>query len=394
MNITSEYLQSFITNNFDIVDKFSLSPLAKSVLQKNYEYLYNANLAYKSAIISKEEYHYSPELFFLIPQPIQHMIRDDFTKYVYSYKFTINSRTFFVTFFLHSENDMNISQCLKRIYTWLHIVDKYAPSICSKILKINIFFTEHMKYLPNKGETIDEIHVNTAFTTSCSPSTEINIFRKEEWFKVFIHETFHSLGLDFSSMNNEDVCSRILSIFPVKSEVRLFETYCETWAEIFNLLFLTFYSTKPYNNFSSMLNKFESLLQTEIIFSIFQSNKVLHHNNMNYLDLFHDSMSSVNKRAKYNESTHLLSYYVIKSILIYHTNEFLEWCVTNNNNIINFKKTNKNLHNYCRLIEKKYNDKKYIDITLTFDEWFHNKENTDYPTFENQTMRMTVYENK
>jgi hypothetical protein len=195
-------------------------------------------------------------------------------------------------------------------------------------------------------------------------------------------------------MNNEDVCSRILSIFPVKSEVRLFETYCETWAEIFNLLFLTFYSTKPYNNFSSMLNKFESLLQTEIIFSIFQSNKVLHHNNMNYLDLFHDSMSSVNKRAKYNESTHLLSYYVIKSILIYHTNEFLECCVTNNNNIINFKKTNKNLHNYCRLIEKKYNDKKYIDITLTFDEWFHNKENTDYPTFENQTMRMTVYENK
>ena len=67
-------------------------------------------------------------------------------------------------------------------------------------------------------------------------------------------------------------------------------------------------------------------------------------------------------------------------------------CLTNN--IINFKKTNKNLHNYCRLIEKKYNDKKYIDITLTFDEWFHNKENTDYPTFENQTMRMTVYENK
>ena len=32
--------------------------------------------------------------------------------------------------------------------------------------------------------------------------SEIIIFRNEEWFKVFVHETFHLFGVDFSNMSN------------------------------------------------------------------------------------------------------------------------------------------------------------------------------------------------
>ena len=58
-------------------------------------------------------------------------------------------------------------------------------------------------------DIIDQIHVNTGFTTTCPVDSEIVIFREEEWFKVFIHETFHNFALDFSDMNNS-ACHKIV----------------------------------------------------------------------------------------------------------------------------------------------------------------------------------------
>ena len=66
-------------------------------------------------------------------------------------------------------------------------------------------------------EILNSSHVNTAFTRTCPKKSEIVVFRKEEWFKVFIHESFHNFGLDFSDMNNAECTSRILDIFPVNS---------------------------------------------------------------------------------------------------------------------------------------------------------------------------------
>ena len=38
---------------------------------------------------------------------------------------------------------------------------------------------------------------------------------KEEWFKVFIHETFHSLCLDFSMITISNLNKKIKNIFPI-----------------------------------------------------------------------------------------------------------------------------------------------------------------------------------
>ena len=35
----------------------------------------------------------------------------------------------------------------------------------------------------------------------CRETSEITIYREEEWIKVLIHELFHNLNLDFSSMD-------------------------------------------------------------------------------------------------------------------------------------------------------------------------------------------------
>ena len=69
-------------------------------------------------------------------------------------------------------------------------------------MNIYIFLTDLKKKLPeHTGQEIGKINVNTGFTMTCRPKSNIVIYRKEEWFKVLIHETFHNFGLDFFVYN-------------------------------------------------------------------------------------------------------------------------------------------------------------------------------------------------
>ena len=119
------------------------------------------------------------------------------------------------------------------------------------------------------------MNVNTAFTTTCPSDSEIVVFRKEEWFKAFMHETIHNFGLDFSNMNNEMVNTYILDIFKVRSKVNLFEAYTEFWAEIMNALFCSFFLLKDKNNISEFLSNSEFFLNFERTYSFFQLIKIL-----------------------------------------------------------------------------------------------------------------------
>ena len=131
----------------------------------------------------------------------------------------------------------------------------YMQSVRSLILKGtkltkklagDVYFIDLKKTLPRKhDDPIDQIHVNTAFTTTCQPHTNVHIFREEEWYRALIHESFHNLGLDFILMDSkfkkiaED---RIRAIFPVTiTELRFYETYCEMWGEIMNCMFMVYF---------------------------------------------------------------------------------------------------------------------------------------------------------
>ena len=100
------------------------------------------------------------------------------------------------------------------IIMWLYILNEYGSKKCSTTFTIFLYLTSLEKKLPTSNiDILDQINVNTAFTSTCPSDSEIVIFRKEEWFKVFIHETFHSFGLDFSDMNNADATKFILTKF-------------------------------------------------------------------------------------------------------------------------------------------------------------------------------------
>jgi hypothetical protein len=286
------------------------------------------------------------------------------------------------------------------IILWLFIVNKYSSKKCSKYFTVYFYFTSLTKILPSSNiDILQEEHVNTAFTTTCSLQSEIVIYRKEEWLKVFIHETFHNFGFDFSDINSFKGNKFILELFPVDSEVNLYESYTEFWAELMNACFCSYYMLKEKENFDLFLYYFDYFIDLERKFSCFQMVKVLDFMGLNYQHLFsNDRKSQMLRNNLYREKTNVLSYYIIKTILLYNYQIFLKWCYhNNNNNLLQFKKTETNLLDFCNFILQHYQSKPLITTIKEMEKYLNNlkkdsniKKNGKKMVLEN--LRMSICE--
>jgi hypothetical protein len=285
--------------------------------------------------------------------------------------FSINNHSFPIHIICEKRKPCNFKNIIKRIYIWLHVATSYASPDCSKILNIYIFLTKNTRKLPEtSGTSIDQINVNGAYTFACIPTNQLHIYREEEWFKVFIHETFHSLGLDFAMVDATKSNAEITDIFPLKSDVRISESYCEMWAEIINIMFIAYDTTHIGNNnlnwINRLLTKTMNMLKKEQEMSLFQCAKILDYYGMIYTDLYQkNDAASLNRQTKYKENTHVLSYYIIKSLLMYHVDGFIDRCCDINDNYsINFNKDRENINKYitkyCEFIRKYHDDPIYV----------------------------------
>lgn len=318
------------------------------------------------------------------------------------YSFSLFERSIKIYFVLE---DINIetkihvyNNYVNNVMMWLYILNKYSSKKCSTVLNVYFYFTSLEKHLPNSNISIlDEINVNTAFTTTCPKDAEIVVFRKEEWFKVFMHETFHNFGLDFSDMNNNDVNNCILGIFKVNSQVNLYESYTEFWAEIMNALFCSFIGLKDKNNINEFLSNAEFFINFERTYSFFQLIKTLSFMGLTYNDLYStNKRSALLRNTLYKENTNVLSYYIIKTVLLNSYQSFLLWCNTNNSSLLQFKKTAANQQEYCNFISKKYKTQNMLDgieYTNNFIKQIYSKKEKD-PTnkYLLTNLRMSICE--
>lgn len=263
---------------------------------------------------------------------------------------------------LHENNMEKYDKYVNCILLWSYILNKYSSIHCSKDWNIYLYFTSLEKQLPNKNihlqdNILNYNHINTGFTTTCPQISEIVIFRKEEWFKVFIHESFHNFALDFSDMNVNDLNKAVLEIFPIKTKGNLFEAYTEFWAEIINISFCSYFHLKSGDGVVGFLKNVEWLIQYERIYSFFQLNKLLNYMGLTYKNLYSkDKTSVVLRETLYKENTNIFAYYVIKCILMNNYNGFLSWCYDHNGQgkIIQFSKTQQNLYDFYSFIKKNY----------------------------------------
>jgi len=318
-----------------------------------------------------------------------------------SYHFSLFDRNIKIYFTIEEPNvefDLHTyNTYVDNIVMWLYILNQYASKKCSNSLIIYFYFTKLEKHLPKSNISIlDENNVNTAFTTTCPKDSEIVVFRKEEWFKVFIHETFHNFGLDFSDMNTDEATKCILQIFKVSSSVNLYESYTEFWAEIINALFCSFISLKDKQNIGEFLSNAEFFINFERTYSFFQLVKTLHFMGLTYKDLYlNNERSRMLRDNLYKEKTNVLSYYIIKTILMNNYPNFLFWCKTNNISLLQFKKTILNQREYCKFIEKNYKSKTMLEGVKYADHFFqqmHNKQQTGKLNYFASNMRMSICE--
>jgi uncharacterized protein YerC len=314
------------------------------------------------------------------------------------YSFSLYDRVITIIFILEnddSEYNINVyNDYVDSIILWLFILNKYSSKNCSANLIIYLYFTSLKKTFPKTNlEILDEINVNTAFTTTCQKDSEIVVFRKEEWFKVLIHETFHNFGLDFSDMNTIDSNNFILSILKVESQVNLYESYTETWAEIINILFCSFLTIKNKNNFDDFISKFETLINLERMYSYFQMVKILHFMGLTYKDLYSTTSYSKSLRdTMYKEKTNVLSYYVLKTILLNNYQGFLLWCKINNTNLLQFKRNEISQISYCELIKKNYKTQSMLENVDKMKNFLLKINEKHTKTFLLSNLRMTLCE--
>jgi hypothetical protein len=229
--------------------------------------------------------------------------------------------------------------CVYKIYAWFHFIHPYIAedSSCSKTINLYFYFTPFKKRLPQSaGQTLGPANANTGFTYPCNSnpttggktSTEIIIFREEEWFKVLLHETLHNTELDFGHTSTS-----LRDIFPgIRHSILLSEAYVETWARLLNLAFYVFYDIYGGNcNASEYTIAIRRCLYSERIFSLFQADKALKYMDLSISKLLDTDRNTADAVAgKYRENTNIFAYYVIAGIMVFAADEFIEWCTKTN----------------------------------------------------------------
>ena len=334
------------------------------------------------------------------PKQVREYINET-TNYHLSYTFHLFNRTIIIHFLVEN-NDIEFNIELYNHYIdimliWIYILNQYSSPSCSKELTIYIYFTELLKKLPESNVyVLSADHVNTAFTYTCQKVSEIVVYRKEEWFKVFMHETFHNFALDFSNMNTEQCHLFIKNIFPLNSEVNLYEAYAEFWAEMMNVCFCSFMQMNNENNVDEFLSNCEFYIYLEQNYSFFQMIKTLEFMGLKYTDLYsmnHQSM--IMRENLYKEDTNVLSYYIIKLILFNNYQGFLSWCDKNNTSLLQFKKTLKNQMDFCKFIEKNYKTTTILENIECIEKVVKNikhKSKNNNTDFLLKNMRMSICE--
>lgn len=297
------------------------------------------------------------------PEKIENYINTHSTHYL-RYEFYLFHRKICLYFIVNDSNILKrekYHEYMERIFMWLYILHIHASKNCSTTLNIFIYFTNLEKLLPHpRGENIilDAYNVNTAYTYCCKKNNDIVIFRKEEWFKVFIHETFHSFSLDFSCHNDYVSREKILQLFNINSLVYLFEAYTEFWARMLNAIFisyfLTFHSVEKKTIDKKRLNEYidkcNMFIYLEQLYSCFQMIKVLEYMSIDYEDLVNFQKNTAVK-IQYKENTNVFAYYVLTNILMFYYSDFILWCNKHNTSLFQSSSSNKYQLDFCNFVE-------------------------------------------
>ena len=234
----------------------------------------------------------------------------------------------------------------------LVIITNVLSDDCSRLpKKVSVLFcdTQFKKKLP-KGGTIGVHEVNTGMTTFVNNKERIiNIWRREERIKVYIHELLHAFNVENSILNDVlDGAQPIMDKFNVDIPlVLLGEAYVETWATFLNIISHYVIGRDKLPD-ESLIAKAFSL---EVEWSTYQVSKLLHHFGYSSVSKIYNKNGKFksNLVGKWDEDTNVFSYYIIKWGLLSNICKLFDLC-------------DKKYRLPCVIKEEKYSD--FLEIPL------------------------------
>lgn len=333
-----------------------------------------------------------------VPRAIQIHILEN-TNYILQYKCSVHKKP--IEILIGIENTNNISQYdnyVKQMLKVLYFFNEMNTFECKYPLQILLFPTSYTKHIPvHNMEVINSSHVNSAVTTNCSPrGNSILIYRKEEWLKVFCHELMHSLNLDYSYIDVYDFHRSLQTLFRINQTIKSYEAYTEFWATIIHTSFVASQMVDLDSSASNDIELQQFILQYELymhfekMFSVFQMVKLLHFMYLTYNDVLQHPKSEI----LFKQQTNAFSYYILKTIYLVHSDEFLLWCYHQNvDSLIKFVPTRENLRSLFGFIKRYYksdNLSKYVEVFQDkYNAMIQREKTHSKPSILN-TMRMTL----
>lgn len=225
-----------------------------------------------------------------------------------------------------------------RMLRWLCVAYARSSDRCGSSLEVYFYDLTCPKAAPmSDAQVLSPSHVNSAYADICAPHGSIVIFRREEWFKVFVHETFHALGMDFAMMDQGRFDRALHSLYGLSIDYSAQEMYAEIWARVVNACYA---AHDMATDAAQSIDTAITLLQLERLHAIEQCDKVLGHMGLTYSILSSRETSDVRtRRLAYKQDTSVFSYYVATAVILGEFPRFFAFCREYNVGLFNFEKS-------------------------------------------------------
>lgn len=271
--------------------------------------------------------------------------------------------------FLLDKND-NSDPDINKIALIINFMNNLAQKYNNPINPVNltVIYSDIKKHIYPKTEILTKQNINSA---SAIPEKSIIIWRKEEFYKVLIHELCHHYRFDFSVHDkNYNLLEHTLIIPKIDGYDAINESYTESLTVII-LIILRYITNKQIDK--SDLNNFNSYfvteLKNEIKFLSFQIAKIIYILNGNNFSDLH------NQKIIIKQSTSFRSYFILKLTLLQNINKLFKFMDRslriNDSRIIDYGELlnksynheNNIIDKFIKYIKDNYNENEFIYTT-------------------------------
>jgi hypothetical protein len=239
-----------------------------------------------------------------------------FNKLEYTHKYNISYKNLTINLVIYSKTKIT-NTLLNGILTRIITMGLFKSQDTKIVINVDIFLTQFKKLMNKDTKILGPREINSGFAER---NKKLCIFRSEELNKVLVHELIHYLDLDLQDVDFKDFY-KFFNISP-NQKVLLNEAYTEIIAILIN-------SIIDSDNITSN----RTILNNELKFSFYQVAKIL----LFYGFADANEFFQANTNTKFKQNTSIFSYFIVKTILLYNLNTFLDLYYKNKIHRGNFK---------------------------------------------------------